>query len=195
MCDIDNNVCVECISDDQCDVGEVCDNNACVEGCREDKNCAMWDGICNDNYADSATCFYCQKDNAEIGQCTPGCIEDTNCYEGKPNCNGDHRCVENGSGNLLKSITISTESCSGCSSNNEGGPVLHFRGEQNTGGIPECTTNPLDHLDQVDFGAKDAVFQGEQDKDLLGTCYLVRIVIFSNHKLGMNRIAVLPDIQ
>eukprot|EP00088_Acartia_fossae_P009693 TRINITY_DN1473_c0_g1_i5.p1 TRINITY_DN1473_c0_g1~~TRINITY_DN1473_c0_g1_i5.p1 ORF type:complete len:571 (+),score=90.71 TRINITY_DN1473_c0_g1_i5:28-1740(+) len=173
VCDTDNNVCIECLVDADCEHGEVCDNNTCIEGCRKDKDCDMWDGICNGDYSeDSASCFYCDKDNAEIGQCTPGCITNQNCYEDAPNCNGDHHCVAQGGGNLLRNITILTESCSGCSTNDEGGPVLYFQGGQGTSGIPDCTTNALDHSNQVDFGTDPALFQGEPDKDLLGGCYL-----------------------
>ena len=43
------------------------------------------------------------------------------------------------------------------------------------GGIPECYTNPLDHEEQVDFATgTQAVFDQENDKDVLGQCDKVR---------------------
>lgn len=76
----------------------------------------------------------------------------------------------------LKQIIFDTLSCEGCQGTNvEDGPILHIIGGEGVGGIPECYTNPLDHEEQVDFATgTQAVFDQENDKDVLGQCDKVR---------------------
>ena len=181
VCDTDNNVCLECLKDSDCpDDKPICDtdNNVCIEGCKVDENCVGYNEKCNGDYtADGASCFYCDL-TSDVGNCAPGCVDNGNC-DGTDVCNGQHRCTEQGGANNLANITFTTESCSGCSSNAiEGGLKLTLKGEQSTSGPTSCSTEGLDHTNKIDYAAKtDAVFKGEEDKDILDNCYLVSLEI------------------
>jgi len=135
----------------------------------------MWNGFCNGNYTvDGSTCFYCSFDSGHhIGSCDPGCSDNDNCQEPNPECDGRHHCIAEGTNSVLTAIEFATEDCDGCSETEEGGPLLHLVGEESLSGSPSCTTDSLDHEGQVDFGAgSEVTFEGEEDRDLLGTCYL-----------------------
>ena len=186
VCDTDNNVCLECLTDDDC-AGDkpICDtdNNVCIAGCKKHSDCAGYDEECNGDYtAEGASCFYCNNDNDVnvVGECVPGCLDDNNCKSNEPICNGQHQCTEQGGANILSVISFTTESCSGCSNNNiEGGPKLTLIGQESTSGPTGCSTNGLDHPDDIDFQAgKEVSFKGENDKELLDGCYLVRMIEF-----------------
>jgi len=76
---------------------------------------------------------------------------------------------------VLKQIVLNTGSCNGCQGTAvEDGPILEIIGGQIVSGVTECKTNALDHEDMIDFApGNEAVFEGETDKDVLGSCYKV----------------------
>eukprot|EP00088_Acartia_fossae_P015768 TRINITY_DN1872_c0_g1_i3.p1 TRINITY_DN1872_c0_g1~~TRINITY_DN1872_c0_g1_i3.p1 ORF type:complete len:575 (+),score=73.51 TRINITY_DN1872_c0_g1_i3:154-1878(+) len=170
----------ECCEDSDCpNEKPICDTDGhvCIAGCKKHSDCAGFNEICNGDYtADGASCFYCNNDNNAnvVGECVPGCLDDNNCKSDEPICNGQHRCTEKGGANILSEIKFTTESCSGCSNNKiEGGPKLTLIGQQSTSGPTGCSTNGLDHPNDIDFTAGNKVsFRGEKDKDLLDGCYL-----------------------
>ena len=187
--------CTECQADNTCTDPEccenqdcpsnmpICDNHVCVAGCIDNPDCPMYDGICGDEYTEEdASCFYCDKDDDDkYGDCEPGCIDDENCATGLV-CNGQHRCVKPGSLTALQSIQIDTASCSGCSGSNvEGGAVLFLKGKDGANNYrPNCTTDGLDHVNQIDYSAGgSAIFDVENDSSLLGGCYLVSTFFFN----------------
>ena len=103
-----------------------------------------------------------------------GCIDDDNCA-GSLECNGVHECIQADGVTVLKKIVLSTGSCKGCQGTAvENGPILEIIGGQIVTGVTECKTNALDHEDMIDFApGNEAVFEGEADKDVLGSCYKV----------------------
>ena len=75
----------------------------------------------------------------------------------------------------------------------EDGPILEIIGGQIVSGVTECKTNALDHEDMIDFApGNEAVFEGETDKDVLGSCYKVikqksfsKLLIYANFLLRL----------
>jgi Cys-rich repeat protein len=61
-CDTTNHVCVECLVDSNCPLGETCSNDTCVVGCDATHGCPAGSGCCTG---------LCQPLNT-IGNCT-GC--------------------------------------------------------------------------------------------------------------------------
>ena len=107
-----------------------------------------------------------------------GCITDADCPNGH-SCSLS-KCRVAAGKVLLGSFTIKTESCTGCSQDNEG-VQLTLQGERtvqfNTG-YP-CTTsdlNPLDHSEVDDFGSGGvARFDGSSvvEQGMMGDCFKV----------------------
>ena len=83
---------------------------------------------------------------------------------------------------LLNSVTIKTESCTGCSQESEGVVVrlVGQRDKENPNGY-KCTTAPLNHQDQEDFtgGGGVARFSGDtrEEERMMGGCARVSILI------------------
>jgi hypothetical protein len=83
-----------CNDDADCGPGEICENNQCVRGCRDDQDCQQFDPgmICEDNQCvrgcrDSSQCppgTYC--DNLV---CVPGCETDADCQAGEACINNE----------------------------------------------------------------------------------------------------------
>lgn len=182
-----NMSCAECQDDFTCSAPEccvdedcpselpLCEANECVSGCRQDEDCDMWNGFCNGNYTvDGSTCFHCNFDSGHhIGSCDPGCINNDNCEDSNPECDGRHQCISEGTKSVLRAIEFATEDCIDCSETEEGGPILYLVGEESMAGSQSCYTDSLDHKGQVDFTAgSEVAFEGEEDRDLLGSCYL-----------------------
>ncbi|XP_023349869.1 keratin-associated protein 10-4 isoform X2 [Eurytemora carolleeae] len=153
-----NHICQEpeCCQDSDCEDGTVCSTaNVCIPGCRSSEDCPGWDQICNSSLSN---CFYC---NQITHQCTQGCDASPNC--GGYACNNDHECLVG-----LQSITLKTQSCTGCQgaqgSAKEDGPFIILLG----GGGQTCNTKQLDNPDKIDFdNGKVALFS---DSDLLQSC-------------------------
>ena len=107
-----------------------------------------------------------------------GCTTDDDCPSGH-SCSL-RKCRVAAGKVLLGSFTINTESCTGCSQQNEG-VKLTLQGERtvefNTG-YP-CTTsaqNPLDHPEADDFGSGGvARFDGSSgvEQGMMGDCFKV----------------------
>jgi len=80
---------------------------------------------------------------------------------------------------LLDSIKIYTDSCTDCSSTEEG-VVIRLLGEKNGDyltGVP-CQTNVLDHKSSTDFDSGSTVFDGridgsldEEEERMMGSCF------------------------
>ncbi|XP_023348280.1 protein psiQ isoform X2 [Eurytemora carolleeae] len=175
----EDHVCTdpECCVDADCMDPEkpICaEDNLCVAGCRNDEMCPGFDVICTPMYDN---CNWCDSENNEVGQCNPGCIDDDNCA-GSLECNGVHECIQADGVTVLKQIVLNTESCNGCQGTAvEDGPILEIIGGQIVSGVTECKTNALDHEDMIDFApGNEAVFEGETDKDVLGSCYKASLI-------------------
>src|SRR5262249_46492257 len=67
ICDTGTGQCVACLIDDQCPLGKVCQNKACVVGCDQNHGCG-----------DAGTCF------VDAGQCS--CKQDFDCGGGSLIC-------------------------------------------------------------------------------------------------------------
>jgi hypothetical protein len=81
VCDTGSGACVECLMDDNCPSGKVCDNKACVAGCNAGHGCPDGGGMCD---VTSKMCKVCMKD-ADCGGGTPRCDTSTgNCVECLP---------------------------------------------------------------------------------------------------------------
>jgi len=144
-----------CNTDDDCQAGKICSNNECIDPeCTKDEDCK--NGECDtENTPDYLDCEYCDNNN-----CVPGCRSGEYCPSGYQ-CSA-HICSANIGKTLLKSVKITSRSCSGCSSE---GLKLILNGRLNVASPIQCKTNNLDHTGETDFDAGDAVFD---DKLTLG---------------------------
>jgi len=171
-CDFDTNLCAPgCVSTSNCPAGYTCIGNTCVEqiACNDDAYCNQGlsdPPVCDVSNKPYTTCFYCDG-----GDCLPGCVTDSNC-PASYTCS-DHICQASPGSVLVDSITVRTQSCSGCDASNEG-IALTLKGQVSVGfldGLP-CTANNLDHDGLTDYdGSADAVFGGEADREIMGGCY------------------------
>ena len=80
-CDLSSHECVECTMDSHCEIGFICESNACVSGCRQDSECIS--GKC---IQETNTCAECTDNGDCINgnicvdwSCVPGCESDTDC--------------------------------------------------------------------------------------------------------------------
>jgi len=183
-CDLADNTCKPgCITNDNCGSGYQCNNHLCVEDtvCTDDAYCnAGLSGICDvENTPEYTTCFYCD------GECKPGCVTTANCPSGY-NCQA-HHCEANQGKILINSITIRTESCTGCTTE---GVIANLVGEKSPTfptGI-SCTTNKLDRDGSTEFGAGgsanfDGTLNGSQnnvEEEMMKGCFHAAL----NNKLG-----------
>jgi len=112
----------------------------------------------------------------EGGDCLPGCLADASCPHGYTCTN--HKCQAQPGKTLIDSITIRTESCTGCT--NEGVAVV-LQGEKVPGfadGVP-CATNTLDRTGSTEFGGDgsarfDGKLNGNQndvEESMIGGCF------------------------
>jgi len=145
-CDADHTCKPGCSTDANCEAGYVCNNNhLCVDdnSCSSDADCG--NGICDvQNAPDYTTCFYCD------GDCKPGCATTDNCPSGYT-CN-QHHCEAKPGKVLLNSITIKTDSCTGCTSEGVTAILYGEKVPDFPEGLP-CETNVLDRAGSTEFGA------------------------------------------
>lgn len=94
-CDVPNNTCVGCLADNECPLGNVCEDGTCVPGCNDQQGCP--DGLaccteqCVDIMTDEAHCGGCEApcDPADAtGECNGGVCEIGMCDPGFDDCNG-----------------------------------------------------------------------------------------------------------
>jgi len=159
-CDLQDNTCKSgCITNVNCPTGYACNNHVCVEDttCTDDAYCNNGvSGICDvENSPQYTTCFYCD------GDCKPGCVATANCPSGYT-CN-QHHCEAKPGKVLLNSITIKTDSCTGCSTEGVSANLLGEAVPGYTDGVP-CNTGTLDREGSTEFGAGgSANFDGTQN--------------------------------
>ena len=81
-------------------------------------------------------------------------------------CDGSHNCNMEGA-TLIKKIHLITESCAMCgTASTEGGARIEITGHQHA-----CTTNGLDHPDQMDYVTRhEAIFESQTDAEMMGQC-------------------------
>ena len=103
-CDLGAGVCVECLGDGECSLGEVCEGLRCEAGCRDARDCPE-DLRCDPGIG----CIQCVEDRhcptlagvgrvCEAGECRPGCEEASDCRAGQV-CHPDSRaCTACGEG-------------------------------------------------------------------------------------------------
>jgi len=159
----------ECCEDDDCTDG-LCNNGICELGdCRSGSDCNGYNTECHKPWqTGDDNCEYCDNmDNgADIGFCQPGC--ENGHHDMCPtdfSCDGQHICVNEGS-TLLKKIHLSTATCTGCSTTNEGGAKIYIQGTKQ-----DCNTHFLDHPAQTDYSSGNtAVFISVVDADSMGEC-------------------------
>merc|ERR1719228_2522794 len=159
----------ECCDDEDCTDG-LCQNGACVlADCRKGSDCDGYNTECHDPWATGDdNCEYCDNmdNDADIGFCQPGCEGENHdmCPDGFV-CNAQHICVNEGS-TLLKKIHLSTATCSGCSTTQEGGAKMFIHGIKQ-----DCDTHFLDHPSETDYSSgHTAVFQSKVDSESMGEC-------------------------
>jgi len=63
-----------CNDDGQCMTGKICENGACIDGCRNHTGCIGWDAVCTDSPDLAGNCAYCMNQ-----QCVKGCVDSSNC--------------------------------------------------------------------------------------------------------------------
>jgi len=136
LCDVNQNECFtpECTTDADCTPNEICDVS---------------------NIPNYLQCQYCEDFN-----CKPGCTDSTHCPEGYQCSN--HICNINDGKTLLKSIKITSTSCTDCSTE---GLKVTLEGNQAVVNKVQCTTKILDHSKEDDYDAGSSVFD---DKVTLG---------------------------
>ncbi|MBL92618.1 MAG: hypothetical protein CMH56_12505 [Myxococcales bacterium] len=133
-CDAATDTCVDCLEDEQCELGNICENNDCVEGCRTDRDCPSdllcLDGTCIEGCIEDSDCplsTFCYEN-----QCTPGCNDDdSRCPENETceddvcrfSCDSDEECGEG-------KLCIETECVAGCRNDDDCG-----------GWTPTCDTS------------------------------------------------------
>jgi hypothetical protein len=146
----------ECQRDEDCSKdGFICEENACVAGCRESIECGAG-RICA-----SKTCI-------------PGCEADQDCPSGQ-SCLLNKCRVASGKV-LLDSFTIKTLSCTGCSQESEG-VTLTLQGERTVDfkdGYTCTSSAGIDHKDVEDFVTGGlARFDGSSnlEKIMMGDCF------------------------
>jgi len=176
----DNKCTPECLVDQDCiDLDEhkpICtENNECIPGCREDLQCPDVANVCD--ISSYTNCDYCNMNGSTngIGTCDDGCADNINCPEDM-SCQ-DHVCTNGGSFVALQSIQFKTTKCEGCESTNvEKWLTMTLEGKPSTVGTPSCTTDSLDHPNKQDYSVGTTVtFEGSDDKDPLGGCYLANL--------------------
>ena len=146
-----------------------------ISGCRENSQCQPG------NICSSSRCTPGNDGNKQFipnADVFAGCTTDDDCPSGH-SCSL-RKCRVAAGKVLLGSFTINTESCTGCSQQNEG-VKLTLQGERtvefNTG-YP-CTTsaqNPLDHPEADDFGSGGVTrFDGSSgvEQGMMGDCFKV----------------------
>ena len=160
-----------CNTDSDCHAGDKCSDNECITPeCTDNADCK--NGICDvNNTPNYLECEYCENGHCIPGNFltvflsnifwVPGCIDTSHC-PAKYNCNS-HICTAEEGKALLKSIKIYSTSCTGCTTE---GLIITLNGRQDVVNKVQCKTNNLDHHNEDDFGAGDAVFD---DKLTLGT--------------------------
>jgi len=137
--------------------------------CRKGSDCDGYNTECHDPWATGDdNCEYCDNmdNDADIGFCQPGCEGENHdmCPDGFV-CNAQHICVNEGS-TLLKKIHLSTATCSGCSTTQEGGAKMLIQGTKQ-----DCNTHFLDHPSETDYSSgHTAVFQSKVDSESMGEC-------------------------
>ncbi len=94
-CDVPNNTCVGCLADNECPLGNVCEDGTCVPGCNDQQGCP--DGLaccteqCVDIMTDEAHCGGCEapcEPADATGECNAGICEIGMCDPGFDDCNG-----------------------------------------------------------------------------------------------------------
>jgi hypothetical protein len=75
-CLVTTHQCVQCTTDAQCGLGQVCTNNACVPGCSAQHACPGGQGCCAGHCASLST------DGANCGQCGNPCSPGQSCCGG-----------------------------------------------------------------------------------------------------------------
>jgi len=147
-----------CNTDSDC-TGDynTCSGNVCTFKCHNDTDCPP-NGICDiNNHPDYLQCNFC-----DAGSCTPGCVDSQHCpadYVCAANL-----CVAQSGKTLLKSLKITSESCTGCEATdgdglNVGeGLQVTLNGNPNVANKVACKTNILNHNSDVDFDQGSAIF-------------------------------------
>lgn len=90
-CDSEDGVCVRCIDDSHCEIGQICASNACVEGCRSDRDCAE-PLKCDPSAGANGVCVQCVDEQDCEGvlvcvnhQCVVDCAV-VDCPQDRPFC-------------------------------------------------------------------------------------------------------------
>lgn len=79
-----------CMDDGACQIGEICEGGACVEGCRSARDCPATAPQCDQSQGQAGTCVECTAAShcadgevCNAGTCAAGCSADApNCAEG-----------------------------------------------------------------------------------------------------------------
>merc|ERR1712110_985856 len=153
----------ECCVTDDCPDGYICDEhgNCKLEGeCDENRPCPLANGTCSAAEVGGSytTCEYCDPEDK---LCKPGCETDDNCMSGAI-CT--HNVCQDRGVNGIVTITVMTESCSGCAGEfDEGGVAVYLEGRFDT----SCNSVVgLDNNDEVDYkNGHTALFDGKPDND------------------------------
>jgi len=140
-----------CNTDSDCSgVFNTCDTvgNVCTYKCHNDSDCLPNNECDMPNHPDYLDCNFCDD-----GTCRPGCKNSDFCPTDYSCLN--HLCVAQQGKTLLKSLKITTTSCTGC---NTEGLIVTLNGNQNAVQKIRCKTKTLDHNSEVDFDAGSATF-------------------------------------
>ena len=95
VCDTAAGVCVRCLADSDCDLGNICEMSDCVEGCRENRDCPEGQ-ICGADNTCVTGCTAAPTDSCPLGtHCVSGgCV--LGCNGDDARCGDGQVCVDEG---------------------------------------------------------------------------------------------------
>ncbi|MEZ4406291.1 MAG: hypothetical protein R3A52_07440, partial [Polyangiales bacterium] len=114
-CDLSTRLCVACLSNDHCPLGNLCVGGACVVGCTADRGCpagqSCCDGACLDLQSNPAACGACGA-RCAVANGAPACVNAV-CAVGA--CTAPYADCDGSATNGCETDTrVSVEHCGAC---------------------------------------------------------------------------------
>src|SRR5262249_37714989 len=97
ICDPSTHMCVACLMDTDCPLGQICGSGGCYAGCSATQGCMTGETCCGTYCADTtqdvkncgACAMKCPTPNNALEQCVNGMCSVKTCKPGWADCNGD----------------------------------------------------------------------------------------------------------